>query len=82
MGGTKQLIAAQEGVTLELESTLVGDKEQPTVSYFIPWQGTDGPDDLRWSLDGHFDNSLEIINRDVLIRSHEIYEQLGMERAE
>lgn len=29
-----------------LESTFTGDREQPAVSFFIPWQDPSGPDSL------------------------------------
>ncbi len=65
--------------TLYLESTLVGDKEQPTVSYFIPWKGTGTPDNLHWNLEQKNDKTLELIDRDVMVRSMSIYNELDME---
>ncbi len=67
--------------TLYLESTLVGDKEQPTVSYFIPWKGTGTPDKLHWNLEQKNDKTLELIDRDVMVRSISIYNELDMESA-
>lgn len=67
--------------TLYLESTLVGDKEQPTVSYFIPWKGTGTPDKLHWNLEQKNDKTLELIDRDVMVRSMSIYNELNMENA-
>ena len=32
--------------SIDIESTFVGDKEQPSVSYFIPWRPPEGPDKL------------------------------------
>ncbi|MFL0809374.1 MAG: hypothetical protein K6L76_03070 [Agarilytica sp.] len=65
--------------TLYLESTLMGDKEQPTVSYFIPWKSTGTPDDLHWNLEQKNDKTLDLIDRDVMVRSMSIYNELNME---
>jgi len=70
---------ADEDSTLYLESTLVGDKEQPTVSYFIPWKGTGTPDNLHWNIEQKNDKTLELIDRDIMQRSMSIYNELNME---
>lgn len=70
---------AEEEATLHLESTLVGDKEQPTVSYFIPWKGTGTPDQLHWNLQQKNDKTLDLVDRQILIRSKAIYKELDME---
>lgn len=70
---------ADDESTLYLESTLVGDKEQPTVSYFIPWKGTGTPDNLHWNIEQKNDKTLELIDRDVMVRSMSIYNELDME---
>lgn len=64
---------------LYLESTVVGDKEQPTVSYFIPWKGTGTPDKLHWNIEEKNDKTLELIDRDIMVRSMSIYNELDME---
>jgi len=69
----------QSESTLYLESTLVGDKEQPTVSYFIPWKGTGTPDNLHWNVEQKNDKTLELVDRDILVRSMSIYNELDME---
>lgn len=68
-----------DDATLYLESTLVGDKEQPTVSYFIPWKSTGTPDDLHWNLEQKNDKTLDLIDRDIMVRSMSIYNELNME---
>lgn len=65
----------------KLESTFVGDKEQPAVSYFIPWKGTSTPDKLQWNLDVKYDQTLELIDRDVVVRSMNIYDEMQLESA-
>ncbi|WP_246434633.1 hypothetical protein [Teredinibacter haidensis] len=65
----------------KLESTFVGDKEQPAVSYFIPWKGTSTPDKLQWDLDVKYDQTLEIIDRDIVVRSMNIYDEMQLESA-
>lgn len=67
--------------TIYLEATLVGDKEQPTVSYFIPWKGTGTPDKLHWNIEQKNDKTLDIIDRDVMVRSMSIYNDLDLENA-
>ena len=64
---------------IKLESTFVGDKEQPSVSYFVPWQGIGTPDKLYRNIEGKHDQSLTAVDRDVLVRSMRIYEDMGME---
>ncbi|VUD68837.1 hypothetical protein TDB9533_04196 [Thalassocella blandensis] len=65
--------------SLYLESTVVGDKEQPTVSYFIPWKGTGTPDKLNWNIEQKNDKTLDLIDRDIMVRSMSIYNELDME---
>lgn len=69
------------GADIQLESTFVGDKEQPAVSYFIPWQGTSTPDKLQWDMEQKHDATLQLIDRDVMIRSINIYEDMDMEKS-
>lgn len=39
-------VMAQANDTIVLESTFTGDREQPAVSFFIPWQEPSGPESL------------------------------------
>lgn len=64
---------------LYLESTIVGDKEQPTVSYFIPWKGVGTPDQLHWNIEQKNDGTLDLIDRNVMVRSMSIYNELDLE---
>lgn len=68
-----------ENPAVRLESTFVGDKEQPAVSYFIPWQGTSTPDKLQWSMEKKHDATLEAVDRQVLERTVNIYQEMQME---
>ncbi len=65
-----------------LESLLTGDKEQPAISYFIPWQGTSTPDKLQWDMQQKHDATLQLIDRDVMVRSINIYEDMNMENTD
>ncbi len=65
---------------MKLESTFVGDKEQPGVSYFIPWKGTSSPDNLHWNIENKNDKTLELIDRDVILRSINIYNEMDLEQ--
>lgn len=69
--------------TLHLETNVVADREQPKVSYFIPWKSTGGLDELHWKLDPRNDETLRVIDRNVLLRASGLYNSLDMEsRAE
>lgn len=65
---------------VRLESIIVGDKEQPAVSYFVPWQGTRTPDRLQWQIERKHDATLSPVDRDVLERSVTVYEQMNLEK--
>jgi len=71
----------QPNAYYRLESTIVGDKEQPAVSYFIPWKGTSTPDKLQWELDVKYDQTLDLVDRDVVVRSMNIYDEMQLESA-
>lgn len=64
---------------IRLQSVFTGDKEQPAVSYFIPWQGTTTPDKLQWNIENKHDNSLQPIDREVMQRSMHIYNDMKLE---
>lgn len=64
---------------IRLQSTFTGDKEQPAVSYFIPWQGTSTPDKLQWDIAKKYDSTLQPIDRDVMQRSINIYKEMNLE---
>jgi len=69
--------AAEE--PMKLESKIVGDKEQPSVSYFVPWQDASGVDRLYQNVEDRYDSSLEAIDRDVMLRSMRIYDEMNLE---
>lgn len=77
----KHLASAEEEQITEyqLESVIVGDKEQPALSHFIPWKGTSTPDKLQWDLDVKYDKTLDLIDKDVMLRSINIYDEMNME---
>lgn len=64
---------------IKLESKIVGDKEQPSVSYFVPWQEASGVDRLYQNVEDRYDDSLEAIDRDVMLRSMRIYDEMNLE---
>ncbi|MDK2779171.1 MAG: hypothetical protein KYX62_16070 [Pseudomonadota bacterium] len=69
--------AAEEPI--KLESKIVGDKEQPSVSYFVPWQDASGVDRLYQNVEDRYDDSLNTIDRDVMLRSMHIYDEMNLE---
>lgn len=71
-----------ENPAIRLQSTFIGDKEQPAVSYFVPWQGTSTPDKLQWSMENKHDATLETVDREVLKRSTTIYREMQLEGAQ
>ena len=73
------IVAQKKETVIELESYIVGDKEQPAVSYFVPWQGTKAPDKLHWNIEGKNDKTLELVDRDIMLRSIDIYNELNLE---
>ncbi|MGD8616267.1 MAG: hypothetical protein PVI91_11445 [Gammaproteobacteria bacterium] len=69
--------AAEERI--DLESTFVGDKEQPSVSYFVPWRPPEGPSKLYRPIKSISGNVLDPVDRDVLARSIQFYDELSLE---
>jgi hypothetical protein len=68
---------AQERI--DLESTFVGDKEQPSVSYITPWKPPEGPSELYRPIQS-LSNALDPVDRDVLARSIQYYDELSLEK--
>lgn len=63
-----------------LESHFVGDKEQPAVSYFMPWQGPNSSaDNLQQKQEDKYESSIDKVDRDVMLRSMRIYNELNLE---
>jgi hypothetical protein len=67
--------------TIKLESIFVGDKEQPAISYFVPWQGVGTPDELHWELEEQNDESLKPVDREIMLRSIQLYEGMNLENS-
>ncbi len=65
---------------IKLESHFVGDKEQPSVSYFVPWQGPGSSDSLYRNVEEKYDHSLDTVDRDVMLRSMRIYNEMNLEQ--
>ncbi|NVJ60211.1 MAG: hypothetical protein HWE27_07475 [Gammaproteobacteria bacterium] len=64
---------------IKLESNFIGDKEQPSVTYFVPWQGIGTPDKLQWEMTDKIDKTLDRVDRDVFRRSLRIYNEMNLE---
>ncbi len=73
--------APNPDTTILLESTFVGDKEQPAVSYFIPWKGNSTPDKLQWNIEEKHDQTLQLIDRDVMLNSMNMYDEMNLENS-
>lgn len=70
---------AQGQDNIDLESTFVGDKEQPSVSYFIPWKPPEGPEKLYRSISSVAGKVFEVVDRDVHSRTMRFYDELSLE---
>ncbi|WP_297790738.1 hypothetical protein [uncultured Marinobacter sp.] len=70
-------VSAQEDI--DLESTFVGDKEQPSVSYFIPWKPPEGPEKLYRSITSVSGRVFEVVDRDIHSRTMQFYDELSLE---
>lgn len=64
---------------IRLESIFIGDKEQPAISYFIPWQEIGAPDQLHWNVEERYDEALEAVDREIMLRSMRLYGELDLE---
>ena len=70
-------VLAQEPI--KLETHFVGDKEQPAVSYFMSWQGPGSNDKLYRNQEDKYEKSIDTVDRDVMLRSMRIYEEMNLE---
>ncbi|MEX1033644.1 MAG: hypothetical protein WDZ30_09810 [Cellvibrionaceae bacterium] len=80
----KQLRSTQDNpnAAIMLESIFVGDKEQPAISYFIPWQGVGAPDNLHWNMQEKHDQALGAVDREILLRSIHLYGAMELEKTD
>jgi hypothetical protein len=67
---------------IKLQSNFVGDKEQPAVSYFVPWQGPGGNDKLYRKEEDKYEKSIDAVDRDVMLRSMRIYNEFNLEQVQ
>ncbi|MGK0248350.1 MAG: hypothetical protein ACI910_001081 [Oleispira sp.] len=65
---------------IKLQSNFVGDKEQPAVSYFVPWEGPAGNEKLYRKEEDKYEKSIDAVDRDVMLRSMRIYNELKLEK--
>ncbi|OZG74376.1 hypothetical protein BTA51_05025 [Hahella sp. CCB-MM4] len=66
--------------SVDLESTFVGDREQPSVSYFIPWKPPEGPEKLYRSITSVSGKVFEVVDRDIHSRTMQFYNELKLEQ--
>lgn len=66
---------------IDLESVFIGDKEQPSVSYFVPWKPPEGPGRLYRPIDSVAGNILDPVDREVHTRTMKFYGELSLENA-
>jgi regulator of protease activity HflC (stomatin/prohibitin superfamily) len=76
--GFSQVSVAEEPI--KLQSNFVGDKEQPAVSYFVPWEGPGGNEKLYRKEEDKYEKSIDAVDRDVMLRSMRIYNELNLEQ--
>lgn len=77
--GSIAVVPAVAQESIDLESTFVGDKEQPSVSYFIPWKPPEGPDNLYRSITSVSGRVFEVVDRDIHARTMRFYDELSLE---
>jgi hypothetical protein len=71
--------AVRAEADIDLESTFIGDREQPSVSYVIPWKAPEGPSKLYRPIKSISGNALDPLDRDVLARNIQFYNELSLE---
>lgn len=64
---------------IKLESQVIGDKEQPAVSYFVSWQGPSSTENLYRKEEDKYEKSIDTVDRDVMLRSMRIYDEMNLE---
>lgn len=64
---------------IKLESSFVGDKEQPAVSYFMSWQDPSNADNLYRNQEDKYEKNIDTVDRDVMLRSMRIYDEMNLE---
>ncbi len=64
---------------IKLESQFIGDKEQPAVSYFMSWQGPGSTEKLYRKEEDKYEQSIDTVDRDVMLRSMRIYDEMNLE---
>lgn len=74
--------ASQAEEPIKLQSSFVGDKEQPAVSYFVPWQGPGGNEKLYRKEEDKYEKSIDAVDREVMLRSMRIYNELNLEQVQ
>jgi len=79
-GSEGNSVVAAEDDLIRLESRFIGDKEQPSVTYFVPWKGTGSPDDLKWKIERKNDDTLSLVDRDIMLRSMNVYNEMSLEK--
>ena len=77
--GLLTVISAHAEEPIKLESQFVGDKEQPAVSYFMSWQGPGSTENLSRKEEDKYEKSIDTVDRDVMLRSMRIYDEMNLE---
>ena len=53
------------------------ENADPTIS----WKGNTTPDKLQWNMERKHDQTLQVVDRDVLLNSMNIYNEMNLESA-
>ena len=61
-------VAGAQDNTLELESTIKGNQEQPKVLYIVPWRKIEGPDSVYQPLESLIAENFSLIDREEFRR--------------
>ena len=74
---SSSVVLAEEPI--KLESHFVGDKEQPAVSYFMSWQGPGSNEKLYRKQEDKYEKNIDNVDREVMLRSMRIYDEMNLE---
>ena len=65
LAGTQGLVFAEDRIQLD-QTTVIDNHELPKITYIVPWQAAQLPEQEKPPLDNLIDNALSPLDRDVL----------------
>jgi len=77
----EQAALQQRPQVLELQSTIVGNQEQPEVIYIVPWQQIEAPAPSYQPMQQIVDGQFDLLDRDEWRRKVDLQKALEMKRS-